>query len=164
MGKDALKWILIAGALYLVYRWYQAQQAQQSVASGTAPEAGEQPAAGQAPSTSTSLAIPERRQDFVPLADLSANKLHDYARSRMGAGWDGTLNLSEWNWMVSQMTGTDQQTDLSFGSDPGQITAADYLSRRVQAGISGLGLVAGNVDALARAFGTYRPPVSGWSM
>ena len=161
MGKDVLKWILIAGALYLVYRWYQAQQAQQAqqaVASGTAPEAG------QAPSTSTSLAIPERRQDFVPLVDLSANKLHDYARSRMGAGWDGTLNLSEWNWMVSQMTGTDQQTDLSFGSDPGRITAADYLSRRVQAGISGLGLVAGNVDALARAFGTYRPPVSGWSM
>jgi hypothetical protein len=65
--------------------------------------------------------------------------------------------VSEWNWMVSNLTGVDQQQDLGGGPDP--IYAEEYLGLRKTAGISGVDRLAG----LQRAFGGYQMG-SGWSM
>ncbi len=170
--NQIIKWVLIAGAAYLVYRYLQNLQTQKAIASGEqTTQPTPQPGAGVAPANtvaapspsapSPSSAVEIRRQDFVPVGDLSADKLYDYAKGRMEANWDGTLTISQWNWMVSQMTGTDQQTDLSFGVDvPGPVTVGNYLSRRVQAGISGMDRIA----RLEQAFGSYQPMASGWRM
>lgn len=164
--NQIIKWVLIAGAAYLVYRYLQTQgilggQPKQLPAGDTQPGTSVAPGTTVAASTTGQAtppgAIEVRRQDIVPLTDLSSDKLYDYAKGRMEADWDGKLTISQWNWMVSQMTHTDQQTDLSFGADvPQPVTVGDYLSRRVQGGISGM-------DRLEQAFGAY-VPASGWQM
>lgn len=126
---DILKWVLIAGAAYLVYRYLS----QSGLFSGFAQPAPVEPK-------------PEPKQIAAPAevvnpqkVTVTAESLLAYAKPNMPADWDQKMTISQWNWVVSKMTGTDQQTDLSFGeSVPDPVTVQDYMSRRVRAGISGV--------------------------
>lgn len=137
--NDIIKWVLIAGAAYLVYRYLQGQGM-----------LGGKPQAEIAPGEKTEekAALPPPPAEFV---DITADKLQAYATSRMPPTWDGRLTISEWNWMTSQMTGKQQTTTLPGGSEP--IYVAEYLALRKGAGISGL----------MQAFGSYQM-ASGWQM
>ncbi len=146
MNKDDLmKWLLIAGAAYLVYRFLQAQ----AQAKAKAAEVGETPPAKELPPADK---VPDKPAGF---AEVKRDALIAFAKGRMGEGWEGLLTISQWNWMVSQMTKVEQQTDLSFGEDvTNPVSVDDYLARRARAGISGL----------EQAFGrAYRPPMGGWA-
>lgn len=138
--NDLMKWLLIAGAAYLVYRFLQTQSQAKTVET---PPAKELPPADK---------VPEKPSGF---AEVKRDALVAFAKGRMGETWEGLLTISQWNWMVSQMTGVEQQTDLSFGEDvPDPVSIDDYLARRAKAGISGL----------ERAFGrAYRPAMGGWA-
>jgi len=143
-GNEMMKWLLIAGAVYLVYRYMQAQNAAAAPA-GT-------PAALPAATTevlAASETMDNKPADFV---ELTRDQLHQYAASRMPPTWDGRLNASQWNWMTSQLSGKDQQATLPVGDET--ITAAEYLALRKGAGISGL----------MQAFGGYQPMASNWAM
>jgi len=138
--NDLIKWALIAGAAYLVFRYLQAQ----GMLGGAS-----------TPSNQTALpggAKAEEKPADTPPADfvgLTRDGLHNYAISRMPPAWNGRLTISEWNWMTSHLTGKDQQATLPGGPDP--ITVEEYLALRKGAGISSL------VSAFA-------PMTSGWAM
>ncbi len=129
--SDIIKWVAIAGAVYLVFRYLQTQ----GMLGGVPKEAAALPPGAEAQ--------PEKPKDF---AAVTRDALYKYAQSRMPATWDGRLTVSEWNWMVSNLTGVEQQRDLPGGSEP--IYAEEYLTLRKTAGISGL----------ERAFGAYQMP------
>jgi hypothetical protein len=132
--QDIIKWVAIAGAAYLVFRYLQAQ----GMLGGAAPK----PKVIEPPKD-----VPKMPADF---AAVTRDALYAHAQSRMPAAWDGRLTVSEWNWMVSSLTGVQQQRDLPGGADP--IYAEDYLALRKTAGISGL----------AQAFGAYQMS-NGWA-
>lgn len=136
--SDIIKWVAIAGAAYLVFRYLQTQ----GMLGGAPKEAAALPPGAEI--------TPERPKDF---ASVTRDALYKHAQSRMPATWDGRLTVSEWNWMVSNLTGVEQQRDLPGGADP--IYVEDYLALRKTAGISG-------ISALKRAFGAYQMP-NAWS-
>jgi hypothetical protein len=143
-SSEIIKWVAIAGAAYLVFRYLQTQGM-----------LGGQPKPQEAlPPGSEDAKPPERPKDF---ASVTRDSLYNFAASHMPPTWDGRLTVSEWNWMVSNLTGVDQQQDLGGGPDP--IYAEEYLGLRKTAGISGVDRLAG----LQRAFGGYQMG-SGWSM
>lgn len=129
--SDIIKWVAIAGAAYLVFRYLQTQ----GMLGATPKEAAALPPGAEAVSAAP--------KDFV---SLTRDALYKHAQSRMPATWDGRLTVSEWNWMVSNLTGKEQQATLPGGADP--IYVEDYLALRKTAGISGM----------ERAFGPYQMP------
>lgn len=129
MKGNLIVWLAIGGAGYLVYRYLQTSGLFEPAAEKPAQEV-EKPAVEEAPA---------KPADF---AAISRNDLFNFAQAHSPAGWDGRLTISEWNWMVSQKTGVQQQRDLlAGGADPGSIWAEEYLARRVTAGISGMGFL-----------------------
>jgi hypothetical protein len=159
--EDILKWVLIAGAAYLVYRYLS----QSGLFSGLTAQPA-LPAASSAAVTTTAEPVAQPVA-ALPAPSASTQKVAITAQALLAfagtqswpnkpVNWDGKLTISQWNYMVSQMTGVDQQTDLSFGlSVPDPVTVDDYMARRVKAGISGLG---------ALRLAELLPPVNAWSM
>jgi hypothetical protein len=126
MKGNLIVWLAIGGAGYMVYRYLQTSGLLGGAVAAKPAEEAEKPAVEQA-----------KPADF---AAISRNDLFNFAQGRSAAGWDGRLTIGEWNWMVSQKTGVEQQRDLlAGGADPGAIYAEEYLARRVTAGISGMG-------------------------
>ena len=115
--------VALGGAALLVYQ-YLKQQGMLGGAPGAAKEE-EKPAAEKAPA---------KPADFVT---LTRDSLFQYAQQQKGAGWDGRLTISEWHWMVSKLSGVNQESILPGGDSP--IYAEEYLTLRKTAGISGMG-------------------------
>ena len=147
---DIFKYVLIAGAVYLVYKYLS----QSGLFAGFT---GEQPAVvpAQPAAEIKQIAAPASQQASVTTQSLLA-----FVKPTRPPDWDGKATISEWNWYVSKMTNTIQQTDLSFGeSVPDPVTVDDYMARRVKAGISGLGEARLDFSRLAQLL-----PASNWSM
>lgn len=144
--SDILKYVLIAGAVYLVYK-YLSQ-------SGLFTGLTQQPALPAPAPEVKQIAAPASQKVAVTTQSLLA-----FVKPTRPPDWDGKATISEWNWYVSKMTGTIQQTDLSFGeSVPDPVTVDDYMARRVKAGISGM---SGRLDFSGLA---ALLPASNWSM
>ena len=140
---DIIKYVGIAVAIYLVYRYFS----ESGLFTGL--NAPAQPAPAPQPSATVVAPNPQK-------VSVTAESLTSAAKASMGASWDGKLTISQWNWFTSKITGTDQQTDLSFGVDvPEPVTVQDYMARRVKAGISGI-----DFSGLAKLL----PPVNSWAM
>jgi hypothetical protein len=146
---DILKYALIAVAIYLGYKYLS----QSGLFSGF----GEQPALPPA------QPVAETKQIAAPAsqkASVTTQSLLAFVKPTRPPDWDGKATISEWNWYVSKMTNTIQQTDLSFGeSVPDPVTVDDYLARRVKAGISGVDSNRLDFSGLAALL-----PSSNWSM
>ena len=128
--EDIIKWVLDRWAVYLVYRYLSQSDLFGGLTQPALP--APQPVVSTPPAQ---IAAPESQK-----VSVTTKSLLDYVKPKQPADWDGKLTISQWNWYVSKMTGTIQQTDLSFGEDvPDPVSVDDYMARRVRAGISGLG-------------------------
>lgn len=119
-GGNIITFVAIGGAAYLIYQYMKTQ-------------GGEPAVAAKAETEKPAVEEPNKPADF---AILTRDQLYQYAQANQGAGWDGRLTVSQWNWMASQISGVVQQRALG-GSDP--IYAEEYLALRKTAGISGMG-------------------------
>ena len=128
-GSNLIMWLAIGGAAFLVYGYLKKSDLLGGIMpQKPADEEEEKPGVEEAPA---------KPADF---AAISRNDLFSFAQGSMGTGWDGRLSISQWNSLVSQKTGVEQQRDLlNGGVDPGAIYAEEYLARRKAAGISGMG-------------------------
>lgn len=122
--KGIVTVVALGGAALLVYQ-YLKQQGMLGGAPAKPAEEAEKPAAEKAPA---------KPADFVT---LTRDQLFQYAQQQKGAGWDGRLTISEWHWMVSKLSGINQESILPGGDSP--IYAEEYLAFRKTAGISGMG-------------------------
>jgi hypothetical protein len=123
-GGGIITIVAIGGAAYLAYQYLKTQGML----------GGEPAVAVEAETEKPAVEEVAKPADF---AALTRDQLYQYALANQGAGWDGRLTVSQWNWMTSRITGVEQQATLPGGSDP--IYAEDYLALRKTAGLSGMG-------------------------
>jgi hypothetical protein len=144
--EDIIKYALIAGAVFLVYRYLS----QSGLFTGFTEPA--------LPPAQPAVEVKQIEAPASQKASVTTQSLLAFVKPTRPPDWDGKATISEWNWYVSKMTGTIQQTDLSFGeSVPDPVTVDDYLARRVKAGISGVNRL--DFSGLAALL-----PSSNWSM
>jgi hypothetical protein len=145
--EDIIKYVLIIGAIYLGYK-YLSQ-------SGLFAGFGEQPAL---PPARPEVEVKQIEAPASQKVAVTTQSLLAFVKPTRPPNWDGKATISEWNWYVSKMTNTIQQTDLSFGeSVPDPVTVDDYMARRIKAGISGVNRL--DFSGLAALL-----PSTNWSM
>lgn len=125
--NDFLKYGLIGGGAWLLWRQFFAAAEAPAVASTTAATAA---------TTAATVA--------AAAATTTQGLLMQAAQRAMGAGWNGLLTAHEWNYYYSQVRGV-------AGPDPGPLWADtnrrmsldEYWPVMTQAGFSGLNYAAG---------------------
>lgn len=159
MDNKWVKYILIAGGIYLLYRYWQSTQAPPIVA--TPPSPGTQPAITDGTTTvkpAVELTTP------APGSVVTGQQLGTYARGFLGNSWDGLLTSDEWSYYLGQWYGQPVAPTADLfpaGNREYRMNADEYVRRRQEAGgFNGLGSLP-QVARLAAAFGGG---VSGWTM
>jgi hypothetical protein len=141
-GEDILKYVLIAVAAYLVYKWAQEQGylgggvAQPALPPGTQP-AIEPPVV----TTQPALAKPA---PTTPPKPPSVDELVNVVKAAMGPSWDGKMTVDQWNYFFAQVSGEAQgwYTQEMRTRDAGKtFPLQDYLAMRqwaLSGGVRGL--------------------------
>ena len=158
--NDIIKWVLIAGAAYLVYRYLTAQTAAAPAATaGATPKeitagagAGTGSGAGTGAGASNTASTPTIAQALVAAA------------TKLGYDPNADYNGYEWGYFW-------QRTPIYNGKDigPTELGLSDTGKAPLSVAVAAVGKILSGVagiDGLSRlqqAFGAYTP-VSGWSM
>jgi hypothetical protein len=136
--NNAVKWLLFAGAGYLVYKYLTEQG---FIGGGAAiPAGGDEGAGGEAGGETGGGGA---------AAGTMKQQVFDRAKGAMGADWSGKLNADQWNHYYSAVSGVTQTADLFPPEDRGALMDVDeYFSRRSDAGLSGMGGLNGRLSPL----------------
>jgi hypothetical protein len=135
--NNAVKWLLFAGAGYLVYKYL----VDQGFVGGAAlpPGGDDATGGGEAGGDAGGGAA----------AGTTKQRVFDRAKGAMGADWSGKLNADQWNYFYSAVSGVTQTADLFPPEDRGASMDVDeYFSRRSDAGLSGMGGLNGRLSPL----------------
>ncbi len=157
-----VKWVLIAGGVYLLYRYWQSTQVQQ-IQEGVLPAA----TGATLPAVVPATIVPSMDTTTLPVtvaSHITGQELGTYARTYEGEAWDGLLNSDQWSYYLGSKNGAPVAATADLfpaGNRDYRMNADEYVQRRLDAGgFSGLGSLP-QVARLAQAFGTL---ANGWTV
>ena len=129
-NEDIMKYVLGAGAVYLLYLWAE----EQGWLEGILPQPQLQP-----PVEPPSEEVPAPPPAAPPPPPTEEDLRMVASQSFGGASWDGKANADQWNEFYSQLSGVRQTTDLFPPEDRGyRMTVGEYWQQRRQAGLGAL--------------------------
>lgn len=143
--NDLMKWLLIAGAVYLGYRYLQSSGLLAKILPGAQP--GAQPDAAVLPSAASPVIVATPPQIAAPVATTpTVAQALTAAMRTQGYDPQAAYNGFEWNWFWQRTpfyNGVDiGPTELGIGNtDKVYMSDAVVAIRKIVTGVQGLGLL-----------------------